>query len=247
MKLTLLEIVQDILNDLDSDEVNSISDTLESQQVAQIVKSCFNELTSNRNWPQQRKLIQLDALTDLDKPNYLRAPSNMKELVFFRYECRKPDEEHEDWQDVKYKEPEAFLRYTSSRRGDNVIQVTDFSGSRLYILNDQAPKYWTSFDDKHIVTDAYNKDIEDTLQNYKTQCLAYMSPMWEHTDDAIPDLPDDAFALLVEESKSTASMKLKQVADQKAEQKSARQNRWLSRKSWTVNGGIQYPDYGRKR
>jgi hypothetical protein len=37
------------------------------------------------------------------------------------------------------------------------------------------------------------------------------------------------------------------VADQKAEQESGRQNKWLARKARRVAGGIQYPNYGRNR
>lgn len=238
MKLSLLDITQSVLNALDSDEVNSISDTVESQQVALIIRDCFYELTSNRNWPMQRRLIQLDGLSDTTKPNYLRAPSAMKELLFFRY----------NGEEIKYKEPDAFLRYVSGRKATtaHVVTITDFSGSTLLILNNAAPQYWTTFDDKHVVTDSYDSAVGTTLQGSKTQCLAYMAPVWVHEDDAIPDLPDEAFALLVEESKSTASIQLKQSADQKAEQKAARQNRWLARKAWQVHGGIEYPNYGRK-
>lgn len=248
MKLSLLDIVQDALNELDADAVNSISDTVESQQVAQIAKSCFYELTSNRNWPQQKKLIQLEGLSDPSMPNYLKAPEKMKELIFFNYEKHKDGQTKEVWQEVKYKEPDAFLRYISGRNSDNanVIEVVDFGGSRLLITNNYAPQYWTSFDDSHVITDSYDIAVEDTHQGSKTQCLAYMAPVWVHEDNAIPDLPDEAFALLVAEVKSTASLALKQTADQKSEQKSARQNRWLARKAWQVHGGIQYPDYGRR-
>lgn len=248
MKLSLLDITQDVLNEMDADEVNSINDTVESQQVAAIIRSCFIELTSNRNWPQQRKLIQLDGLYDLSKPNYLRIPDNLKELIFFNYECHKSDQTKEVWKEIKYKEPDAFLRYISGRNSDdeNVIEVTDFGGSNLLITNNFAPQYWTSFDDKHVVTDSYDITVDDTLHKVKTQCLAYMSPVWVHEDEAIPDLPDDAFALLVAEAKSTASLALRQTADQKSEQKAARQNRWLARKAWSVHGGIKYPDYGRR-
>lgn len=69
-------------------------------------------------------------------------------------------------------------------------------------------------------------------------------PTWTHLDDAVPDLPDEAFTLLKEEAKSRAMLRLKQVADQKSEQEARRQNQWLSRKQWRVNGGVKYPNYG---
>lgn len=249
MKYTLLEMTQHILNDLDSDEVNSISDTVEAQQVANIIKTCYNEMISNRNWPHLRKLVQLDSLSDVTKPTYLRIPKGMKELVFFKYDVHLFDSNRSVMADVKYKEPDAFLRYLAGRNNTfaNVEEVVDFSGSKLLIQNDKAPSYWTSFDDLHIVTDSYNKAIEDTVQASKTQCLAYIEPKWVHTDDAIPDLPEEAFAALEEEAKSTASIAIKQVANQKAEQKASRQNRWLSRKAWRAHGGIQYENYGRRR
>ncbi len=87
MKKNLLEITQAILNDLDSDIVNSIDDTVESQQVAAIIKACYNEMISNRNWPHLKKLLQLDALGDVTKPNYLMVPETLKELITFSYEC----------------------------------------------------------------------------------------------------------------------------------------------------------------
>ena len=40
-KMTVLEMVQDILNDMDSDEVNSINDTIEAQQVANTVRTVY--------------------------------------------------------------------------------------------------------------------------------------------------------------------------------------------------------------
>lgn len=249
MKRTLLEIVQNILNDLDSDEVNSIFDTVESQQVANIVKTCYNELLSNRNWPHLRKLVQLDSLSDITKPNYLQLPSGMKEMIFFRYDMRRADQDHSVITDVHYKQPEDFLRFTFSRNSGNlnIDEVVDFSGSKLMIVNDKAPSYWTSFDDRYIVTDSYDSATETTLQTSKTQCMAYIEPVWVHTDLAVPNLPEEAFALLEEESKSTAFVVLKQMANQKAEQKASRQNRWLSRKAWRAHGGIQYPNYGRRR
>lgn len=246
MKKTLFEIVDDILNDLDADKVNSITDTVESEQVAQIVQTSYYEMLGNRNWPHTRKLVQFEALGDLTKPNYLKAPEAMKELVFFKYDVRKDGETVPNLETMEYKEPEAFLHMVARRSGDNLSQVIDFSGSTLLIFNDKAPQYWTSFDDEYVVVDSYDAAVDDTLKQSKTQCLAYISPPWVHVDTFVPDLPIEAFPALIEEAKSTAFLALKQVGNQKAEQKSSRQQKWLSRKAWALEGGIKYENYGRK-
>jgi len=248
MKLTLLEMVQDILNDMDSDNVNSIDDTVEAQQVAQILKTCYHEMMTNRNWPHQRKLVQLEALANPSRPNYLYLPENVKELETFSYDKRKFGEVDPRIDVVKFKEPDDFLRYVSLRKesNDNVIPVTDFSGSTLLIINDTAPTYWTSFDDTYIITDSYDAGVDTTLRKSKTQCLAYVYDSWVHEDDAIPVMPASAFSGYLEEAKSTAFFVIKQMANQKAEQKASRQQRWLSRKAWRAHGGVRYEDYGRK-
>lgn len=248
MKMSLLEMVQDILNDLDSDEVNNIDDTIESQQIAQIIKTCYFEMMANRNWPHLRKLIQLEPSEQVDKPNYLRIPSLMKQMELFRYDVRKQHEDNVELKEIMFVYPDEFLRRTSSRNSSNanITTVTDFSGSKLLIQNDKAPDYWTTFDDTYLVTDSYNIEVDDTLKNSKTQCLAYMHPQWVRTNEAIPNLPSEAFPALLEEAKSTAFVTLKQMVNQKAEQKAARQQRWLSRKAWNLEGGVRYEDYGRK-
>jgi hypothetical protein len=248
MQYTLLEIVQDILNDMDSDEVNSIDDTIESRQIAQIVQSCYFEMIANRNWPHLKKLIQLEAAGSTSKPNYLRIPVNTKELLSVKYQKQKQDSSSVFFEDVVYKEPEAFLDIVSRRNsGDAKVSVIkDFGGSDLFIINNKAPSYWTTFDDLYIVTDSWDSAIDDTLKKSKTQAIAYINPKWVKTNEAIPNLPVEALPALLEEAKSTAFFTLKQMANQKAEQKAARQQRWLSRKAWRVTGGITYPDYGRK-
>ncbi len=248
MKMTLIEIVQDVLNDLDSDEVNHIDDTIEAQQVAQIIKTCYYEMIGNRNWPHTRKLIQLEASGKLTLPNYLILPENLKELTYFKYDKSKLDATDIDIKEVTYKEPDDFLRYVSGRRSSNdtVETIIDPSGTKVFVLNNVAPTYWTSFDDNYILTDSYDRDVDDTLKKSKTQAQAYLIPVWTRADSFVPDLPAEAFPALLAEVKSTASMALKQSADQKAEQKSKRQQSWLSRKAWRAHGGIQYEDYGRK-
>ena len=248
MKMTLLEMVQDILNDLDSDEVNSIDDTIEAQQVAQIIKTCYFEMMGNRNWPHLRKLMQLEASNDLTKPNYLEIPSIMKEIEQIEYNVVKDDSSKIEYREVQYTYPDVFLRRIAARNSDNtnVELIIDYSGSELLILNDVAPSFYTSFDDTHIVFDSYNKAVDDTLKRSKTRCLAYVHPSWERLNESIPNLPSEAFPALLSEAKRNAFVTLKQMVNQNAEQKAVRQQRWLSRKAWSVEGGVRYPNYGRK-
>lgn len=248
MKKTLLEITQAILNDMDSDEINSVDDTIESQQVSQIVRTCYEEMVSNRNWPHLKKLLQFEHIGDLSKPNYLVLPEKIKELVQFKYEKQKATQTQIILQDVLYLYPDEFLSHVQARNSDNdnVEIIEDFGGTKLMIFNNFAPTYWTSFDDKYIVTDSYDKEVDDTLKKSKTQAVAYMEPVWVHEDGAYPDLPSEAFSALIHEAMSTASLALKQVANQKAEQKAVRQSRWLSRKAWKAKGGVRYDNYGRK-
>ena len=247
-KLTLLEIVVDIANDIDSDLVNSISDTVESIQIAQIIKTTYFELMASRNWPHLKRTIQLDSSSDANKPTHLKLPELTKELISFSYNKVKSDSLTRDrYSEIKYLEPDQFLRKVNSRdlTQTNITKVTDFGGAPLYIKTDKQPEWYTSFDDEYVVLDSYDSTIESTLQSSNTQVIVYFEPDWTHSDGFIPDIPSEAFPLLIEEAKSTAFVVLKQQANAKAEQKARRQNSWLSRKSWRVEGGVKYPDYGR--
>lgn len=248
MRMTLLEMTQDILSDMDSDEVNSIDDTVEAGQVAQIIRTCYFEMIGNRNWPHLRKLLQLEASNELAKPNYLILPARLKELVSIRYDVSKFASTDVDVKEIKFKDSEDFLRSISHRKSSNanITSVTDYSGINLLIANDVGPTYWTSFDDKHIVCDSYDKTVDDTLKKSKTECIAFITPTWERSNDSVPDLPIEAFPALLEEARSTAFFALKQMANSKAEQKATRQQRWLSRKAWSAEGSIRFPNYGRK-
>lgn len=247
-KLTLLELVQDIMNDIDADFVNSIDDTTESQQVAQIVKSTFFALMHRRNWRSNKQLLQLVASGDDALPTHMYLPENLSELTLINYDCKREGQTRKFYKNIKFIYPDEFLRRQNGLNdgADNVDVIQDPTGVELLIRNDVPPTYWTSFDDKAIVFDSYEKGVEDTLQTHKVQAFGYVTPQWVHEDSAIPNIPEEDFTLLLEEAKSRASIKIRQVADQKAEQEAQRQDRWLSRRQWRAHGGVRYPDWGRK-
>jgi len=248
MKLSLLDIAQDIANDLDSDEFNSIDDTVESLQIAQIIKSTYFAMMSNRNWPHLNRAVQLIASTTTALPTHMKLAEEVKQLSFINYDKKRLDMDNKNYVRMTWLEPDDFLRVLNNRRSDNanVDTIIDTSGIELFIYNDKGPTYYTSFDDDTIVFDSYDSAVESTLQGSNVQAQAFVMPQWSMSDSFIPDLPSEAFMALVEEAKSRASMKLRQVQDIKSEQEAQRQHRFLSQKAWRVKGGIKYPDYGRR-
>ena len=248
-KMTLLEMVQDILNDMDSDEVNSIDDTIEALQVAQIIKTTYFALMSSRNWPHLRKPIQAIASNSFATPTHMSMRGDVKELVFLNYNVAPLGVTRKNYKEMQWRDPDVFLMSLNKENtdADNIDIIRDPSGIELAIRNDAAPKFYTSFDDLTMVFDSYDRDTDTVLQASKIQAVGYVMPTFDMEDDHYPDLPEEATIALLEEAKSRASMKLRQITDAKSEQEAGRQHRWLSRKAWKVQGGLIYPDYGRKR
>ena len=249
MKKTLLELTQGILNDLDGDEVNSINDTVEATQVANIVRSSYEGMINKRNWPHLKTVAQLSGVGDTTSPTKMKLPDGCKELVSIYYNKRKVADTRDKYIEVVYLSPDAFLIALNGRNSSStdIQTVVDYGATKLFIKNNTAPTYWTSFDDEYILMDSYDNSVDDTLQQSKTQAVMYKDPSFTFEDTFVPDLPSEAFTNLLEEAKSTASLVLRQIPDEKAEQQSRRQSAWLSRKASKAAGGIQYPNYGRRR
>lgn len=247
MKRTLLDIVQEILSDMDSDNVNSIMDTFESEQVATIVKSTYYTQMSTRDWPHMRQLIQLTPSSDPALPTHMYVPDNVTRMVFINYNVARDEEPRKLYHKMTWREPQDFLQLINNNNSNipQVDVIQDPSGIELLIRNDRHPSYYTSFDDKTLIFNSYDSEVDDNLQNSKVQAQAYVMPGWTMSDEFVPDLPAEAFAGLVEEAKSRAMIRLKQIEDPKAEQESQKQQRWLSRNAWKVKGGIKTPNYGR--
>jgi len=249
MKQSLLDMVQDILSELDLDPVNSINDTPEAMQVARIIRTSYLNLVEHRTFPSHKELSPLDALSDTAYPNYLKVPVDVQELDWINYDTqRAEDAGRSRFNKITYQYPDEFLAQIQRRNSleANVLTVTDFAGTSLLIRNDLAPTYWTSFDDSYIVFDSYDAEMDITLQANKSQAFLQREPTFSIADDFTPDLPTEAFSLLVEEAKSRSSLSLNQEINPIADREAARQRRRMSRKNWQAAGGVRYPNYGRR-
>jgi hypothetical protein len=247
-KMTLLEMVQDIMSDMDSDEINSINDTVEALQVAQIIKSTYYNIIDGRDFPFLYETFQLESSGTNTRPTHMGLPETIIDLKTINYNCRKLTDTKDKYKEILYKTPEDFLYILNQRNSSEskVTTVTDTTGISLLIYNDRSPQYFTSFDDDNLVFDSYDSAVNTTLVAAKTQCHGKRSVAFTLLDTFTPDLPVQMFTYLLAEAKSTAFLTLKQMANQKAEQVSISQKRRMSQDAWRLKNGITYPNYGRK-
>jgi hypothetical protein len=246
-KMTLLEMTQDIMSDMDSDEINSINDSVEALQVAQIIKSTYYNIIDGRDYDFLYELFQLDSSGTTSRPSHMKLPENIIDLKYIKYNTRKSTDTKDKYLKIKYLNPEDFMERVDRRDSSKstVTVVTDTTGISINVINDKAPEYFTSFDDEYLVFDSYDSSVDTTLQNNKTQCHGKRSVTFTLLDTFTPDLPVQMFTYLLAEAKSTAFMTLKQMANAKAEQVSVSQKRRMSQDAWRLKSGIEYPNYGR--
>ncbi|QXN67705.1 hypothetical protein [Vibrio phage VP41s3] len=245
MKKSVIDIVQDMLNDTDGDEVNSIDDTAEATQAAYILRSTFENIITNSTIDFYRRGIQFDGVSDVLHPNYLKLPDNVQQLELVKYDCS--TDERAQFKDIQYLYPDEFLdrqnRLDSTK--DNVQKVRDYDGIVYLVQTDKAPEFWTSFDDEYIIFDSFNKKVENTIHKNKTQGIAYVSPTFLLEDDYIPDLPADMFPYLISEAKAAFASKIRQARSEEDAKWATLHRRRMSRKNWQAKGGIRTPNYGR--
>ena len=79
-KMTLLDMTQNILSALDSDAVDSIDETVEAIQVADLVKEAYFDIMSQRDWPFLFQLSQLTGLSDVNNPTKMLLPATVNKV-----------------------------------------------------------------------------------------------------------------------------------------------------------------------
>lgn len=253
-KLTMLQVVNKAMEALNLDEVNSISDSPDAEQIAQIAQSAAYELLNQSEWPFTIRYTQLESVADADRPNYLRIPDTVTRIDYIKYDNTDPDDAVDDVdlvkiEDIEWMAPQQFMDMILERNSqvDEVQVVTDFDGADLLIYNDRGPSYWTSFDDEYIVFDAVDLGIESTLQGNKSQVFGKTVQDIVLADDFQLDAPAHFFSTWLAETISTAFIYMKQEASPKDEQRARRGLAVLRRNASRTDNDDGKVKYGRRR
>lgn len=222
-KMTLLKMVQNIGSAMDLDEINSITDTTEALQIAEVIEETLYEQFNNIFVAEHQGLFSLSSVSDVNSPNYLKVPDNVTKVNWVRYKNFRAGDMQ---QEVPYVTPEEFLQtqFSFSEASDYIVATTDpTSGVTYYIRADGPPSCYTMFDDHHFAFDSFDLDYETTMEGQNA--VGYGSKTFEFLfeDDYVPPIDANLFPLLLAEAKSVCFLNLKQVAATKEEQRARRQ------------------------
>lgn len=220
----MLELVSDICEEIEADPVNDLDDSEESIRVTKLLMNTYWDMLANRMIPEHKELFRLTALADVTRPTTLQFPDLMKRLEWFKYDIN-TDGTKIEFREVKYMEPDSFIDMLNSR--DSSASTVDTALSvdnsvELLVYNDRMPVYWTTFDNKHVVCDSYDSDVENTLQQSNTQCYGWVYPTLTRANNTVIDLEETQTQFLYNETLAKASLKLIEDEDPHA-------NKWAKR------------------
>ena len=239
MKKTLLEIVQEILDEANGDNVSSISDTDESVKVASIVRAVYQTMIANREIPEHKELIQLTPLSDITRPTMFRLTEDIRTVDWIRY----------NGTEVCFIEPEKFLERSLQLNptDTDVTSVQNVNNNvTLYVTNHADPTYFSSFDDEHIIMDSYDSAVDTTLQQSKTIAWGSVYPVFRLENDFVPDIDANLFPMFVEEAKSRAIYSVSgKTLNQKVETAARHARNRAQTDRHKVGQGHNRPRYGR--
>lgn len=254
MKYTVLQLTQNILSSLNSDEVNSIGDTVESNQVAQIIQNTYFDMVAREVFPEHTRLFHLTPSNDETQPILMYKPDYVSKVNWIKYfdtnitsgisggssihdtnvDLRGTANSTNASPNFKYIDiipTQQFLDMvgTFNTNQTNVDTFTFVEGSNTFTFNykdDKQPQFCTVIQNYYFIFDSFDQTQDSTLQASKILCSGNVVPTFKLEDNFIPDLNDQQFPLLLNEAKSLAFMELKNTQHPKAEQEAKRQ--WSS-------------------
>jgi hypothetical protein len=254
MKFTLLEMVQELLQSMESDEVNSISDTVESYALAVLLRSVYYDISIDLGLPEHESLFELDASGDADKPVLMTVPETVALVRNIKYNIIDTGETYANWRDLIFKPFSEFMQDQNTLRGQDsdvgeMTFVQNGEDFQVMYMSDQQPRFFTTMDDFTFLFDSYDSSIDTTLQKSKTLCMGVIYPTFTLEDDFIPDLDPSQFSLLKNRAKVRAFAEFKQAPNQEAASEARRQKIIVQKRKRTTPDlapVFNLPRYGRR-
>lgn len=229
-KLTYLQIVQRVASAIDTDNVTAIDESPESEQIALLVQTVYDDIIVEFPWYHKRESATLEVTAT---PNLMRIPDGVEQILSSII--------YYDTNPVHWMIPETMRQRLAKRDKDE--DTVDEAGA----FNDLDPVYWSSYNDEDIVFDSYDGTLVDSL----TDVWVSRNPSAPEEGTDIPDLPHILHTVLLHGVLEEAFRTLKgdEVAARSYQSKFlkgiARAKRWARKVNKKKNPG-QNVDFGRR-
>jgi len=156
---TLLQLTQSILNDADGDEVNSISDTIEAEQTAQLLIDTYLEMVGELDLPETEGLLQLELGTG---NIVINVPDDVMEVAWVKYNTADTlvGAIADVFRDLRYVEPSEFIERANMLNGTN-LAVVSIQGQSIKYRKDLHPTTYTILSNNIMLFDSLNEAVDE--------------------------------------------------------------------------------------
>lgn len=242
-KENLLSLTQGILASMDSEEVNSISDTVESYDIARLLREVYYDISVELNLEAHESIFELTESGDSSQPTLMYLPDNVAKLEWIKYDNKETGDTNSSYIDVKYTKFNDFFVGQSS-----LTEMTSNVGEMTFCMNDEDfeimyrtdifPSRFTSIGNEILLFDAINQSEDTILQKAKTMCGGLIYPTFLLEDTYIPDLDVAQFPYYRNRAKVRAFAEKKQVQNQEAASEARNQKVLMQKRKHRVHQGF---------
>jgi|LGOV01.1.fsa_nt_gb hypothetical protein len=245
-KRTILKLVQDLGEGINTDEIDSLDETEEVVRIVNILKQTVQEILDRKTWEFMKdKVRQLDdRLPGSNQLNTLLIPDDVT-----RIECLKYKDDNGKFYEVTYMQACDFVAMLQSRTEteDDINAIINADGVALNTRTTVPPGYWTSFDEETITFDSYNAASGNGNLIADSVIIADVMPVTDFTDpDAVLNIPERMETLVFNEALVTCNYRLRQTADPRADRVARRQGISLRENEHKTKIDNQEKTYGRR-
>jgi hypothetical protein len=247
---TLLQVVTEVAENVNSDEVTSLTNTsIEVDDIRKICLRTLEDIALRNEWEFLKdRPLQLLAGTNVIE---LAIPTTVQRVQTVKYRHVVAGVQS-GFTTLQYMHPDDFLHRLQNNNPAEAQYdtVTLTGGAELYPANNKHPRFWTSFDEKNIVFDSYDSaENASGVEAGDSAILAtiYLDFTGSNVETWVAPIPESMFQLWVQEASADASVKLRQTEDPREERKARRSYVQQIRKEPVTNkdSGSKEVDYGR--
>ena len=226
-RYTLLEVVQEVGRSIGSDEITTLGESVEVEDIESIVIQVLEDIVNRREWTWRQNQVRRGTPVGGTEVTSLELPDDCDTLQVLRYRNSTNATTNRSYEEVKYIYPEDFLELCEQQAAGNPgTDTVLIGGAEIFVRNNKPPQFYTSFKQGVVMMDSYDSAVDPTgvtTANSLLTCVVGIDTSGASGNpNYVPDMPTRFFPMWLQESQAVASQQLRQMANDRAERESRR-------------------------